>query len=255
MKQFHKKWCLSSFRTLLISSIASIMSFSSAVAEENTGWHKQITPYIWATGMDGNITPFPQAPTLSVNQSFSDTIKDLDAAFFLHGFARKERFVFMGDMLYANLSKKGNVYPGISAKGKLKLLSLTFTGGYRVLSTPSVKLDTMAGVRLSRIQASVDIPQIGQQKSSTQSLTDPILALRANFALDPNWSILAYGDIGGFGAGSKMTKQAFLSINYKINNQMHLSTGYRHLHFDVHHKGMHVDTKLSGPFLGLTWQF
>ncbi|NLY63984.1 MAG: hypothetical protein GX070_03390 [Alcaligenaceae bacterium] len=221
----------------------------------DTGWHGQITPYVWATGMGGNITPFSRAPTISIDKSFSKVLKDLDGAFFLNGFARKERFVVNGDLLYASLSRKGEVFPGISASGKLKTAALTLTGGYRAITDPLVTLDVMAGARLWRVRGSVKVPLLGEQKSSEKTFVDPIVALRANFTLDPDWSILTYGDIGGFGAGSEKTRQFLLSINYKISDNMHISTGYRHLDLDYRNKGMLIDTRLTGPFLGLTWQF
>ncbi|GAA4416241.1 hypothetical protein GCM10011450_11770 [Advenella faeciporci] len=237
-----------------ISALACCLVSSVAFAQ-NAGWQGQITPYVWATGVEGNITPFSGAPAISYERSFSDTLKDLDAAFFINGFARKERFVVTGDLLYASLSRKGQVFPGISANGKLRMAALTLNGGYRAIDDSVVTLDVMAGARVWRTRASVSVPVIGEQKSSIQTFVDPVVALRANFSLSPDWSILAYGDIGGLGAGSELTRQFALSANYQVNDNIYVSTGYRYLDLDYKRNGMRLDTNLTGPFLGLTWKF
>ena len=236
-------------------SVLPVSLIPATVMAQDTGWQGQITPYVWAAGMGGNITPFSGAPTLSIDRSFSKILKDLDGAFFLNALARKERFVVTGDLLYASLSRKGSIFPGVSASGKLKMSALTLTGGYRAISDPLVTLDVLAGARLWQVRGSVNVPLLGEHKSSKKTFADPIVALRTKFSLDPRWTIITYGDIGGFGAGSEKTKQFILSINYKIDKNIHISTGYRHLDLDYRHKGMHIDTRLTGPFIGLTWQF
>jgi hypothetical protein len=66
---------------------------ATAADHAGHGWSFQITPYVWASGLGGDITPFTSAPTVSNSKSFSEILKDLDAAFFISGFARRDRFV------------------------------------------------------------------------------------------------------------------------------------------------------------------
>lgn len=253
MSQSYQRRCLPKIQAC-ISALACVL-VPSIVSAQDTGWQGQITPYIWATSVSGDFRPFSGAPALSFDRSFSDTFKDSDGAYFVNAFARKDRFVVMGDLLYAGLSRKGKVFPGISAKGKLRMAALTLSGGYRAIDDSSVTLDVMAGARVWRARGSVSVPMVGVQKSGIHNFVDPIVALRANFNLAPSWSMLAYADIGGFGAGSELTKQFALSINYQVNENIYVSTGYRYLDLDYKHKGMRLDTKLTGPFLGLTWRF
>src|SRR5690606_24106381 len=35
-------------------------------------WVVQVTPYLWASGMQGDISPFPRAPTVEVDVPFSE---------------------------------------------------------------------------------------------------------------------------------------------------------------------------------------
>lgn len=99
------------------------------------------------------------------------------------------------------------------------------------------------------------MPLAGVDRSPELSFVDPIVAARANIGLAPRWSVIAYGDFGGFGAGSKRTSQLLGTINYQASDSLYLSAGYRHLHVDHRSGGTRVDVVMSGPLLGATWRF
>lgn len=82
-------------RTLLAALAAATLAAAPAGAEE---WNVQVTPYVWASGFGGDVTPFSGAPTLFFDKSFSEVMEDVDAAFFLAAYARKDRFVLLGDL-------------------------------------------------------------------------------------------------------------------------------------------------------------
>lgn len=67
-------------RSLLAAAAAT--GWLPASAED---WSGQITPYVWAAGLGGEVTPMAGAPTISFDKGFSDLLKDLDGAFFLSG--------------------------------------------------------------------------------------------------------------------------------------------------------------------------
>ncbi len=69
-----------------------------AAAQDNGAWVWQVTPYVWASGMTDNVRPFAGAPKISFDSSFSEVVKDLDAASFLSGYARRDRIVLLGDL-------------------------------------------------------------------------------------------------------------------------------------------------------------
>ena len=43
-------------------------------------WALQVTPYVWAAGLKGDISPFRRAPTIGIEKSFSDVLEDLNVA-------------------------------------------------------------------------------------------------------------------------------------------------------------------------------
>jgi len=66
-------------RWLPLVLLAGVLIWPAPTLAAN-GWSGQVTPYIWAAGVGGNITPFRGGPTLTVDDSFSEILKDLDGA-------------------------------------------------------------------------------------------------------------------------------------------------------------------------------
>lgn len=233
-------------------AIFPVLAALPAAAQDE--WVGQVTPYIWAIGVNGNFTPFTGAPNLSFSRSFSESREDVDGAFFLSGFARKDRLVMLADVSYSSSSREGHIPPGISAEGELKQRSMTLAAGWRVLQEKSWALDVLAGARHWNIKSSVNAGEVFGA-SVEKTFTDPILAMRSNIQLAPRWSTIAYLDAGGFGVGSEHTVQALLTANYQINDSFFLSAGYRWLDFDYRDDGTKLDWNMQGPILGLSWRF
>ncbi|MFT4150599.1 MAG: outer membrane beta-barrel protein [Paracoccaceae bacterium] len=218
-------------------------------------WNVQVTPYVWASGMGGSVTPFSGAPTLSFDKSFSDVMEDVDGAFFLSGYARRDRLVFLGDLSWSSSSKDGLVPPGLPAEAKLTQRSMTLAAGYRAVQTGDMTLDLLAGARAWRIKADVSVAGGAMSASPTESFVDPIIAARANFALAPRWSAIFYFDVGGFGVGSDSTFQVLATANYQVNDNLFVSAGYRRLDVDYSSGGTHLGVTMAGPLFGVTWKF
>lgn len=138
--------------TRMLAGLAALLAAAPAGAEE---WRAQVTPYVWASGLGGDVTPFTGAPSLSFDKSFSEVLEDLDAAFFLSAYARKDRFVVLGDLSYSASSKSGLIPPGLPAEGELTQRSLTLTAGWRAIDNGGLALDVLGGVRAWKIEAEV----------------------------------------------------------------------------------------------------
>ncbi|MVW72090.1 outer membrane protein [Bordetella sp. 15P40C-2] len=221
---------------------------------DDDAWRFQVTPYVWMTGLDGTVRPFQGAPTAHVDKSFSEILDSLDAAFFLAGTARKDRWVVQGDLTYAATSDSAALPYGLSARAKVRQTSATLLGGYSWEVGHQSNLDVMAGARYWDINAKVKVGNLLSATSDT-SFIDPIVALRWRNDFAPRWSSLVYVDTGGFGAGSDYTWQVMGSINYQVHDHVHLSVGYRHLDVNYRDGGKRLDFSQSGPLVGLTFRF
>lgn len=218
-------------------------------------WSGQITPYVWAAGVGGDITPFTGAPGLSFDKSASEILRDLDGAFFLSGYARRDRLVLMGDLSWSSSSRSGAIPPGLPAEAKLKQRSLTLLAGWRAVTNDDMSLDLLAGLRAWRIEGSVNVAGGMLSASPSKNFVDPIVAVRANFKLAPKWSSIFYADYGGFGSGSDSTSQILATVNYQAGDNLWLSAGYRQLNVDYQSGGTKFDVSMAGPLLGATWRF
>ena len=239
-------------RHLVTGTAFAIVASTAASAQE---WSSQVTPYVWATGLGGDLTPFSGAPTLSFDKGFSELIKDLNGAFFVSAYARRERLVLMGDFSWFNSSKSGNLQGNTPARGKLSQKSLTLLAGWQAVKNDKMTLDVLAGARAWNVKTSVKVAGGALSASRNKKFIDPIVAVRANIALAPQWSAIAYADFGGFGVGSKRTSQFMATVNYEVSDRAWISAGYRQLNVRYEGGGTAIDVKLSGPLLGATWRF
>lgn len=241
---------------MIRSSLPAIaLTIAATLPAAAQDWSGQITPYLWAPGLGGDLTPFSGAPTLSFDSSISEVLKDSDGAFFLSAYARRDRLVLMGDISSSSSSKSGMLPVGLPAEGKLKQRSITLLAGWRAVTNDRMTLDVLAGARAWDVKSSIKVAGGMIHAAPGKDFIDPILALRSNIALSPDWSLILYGDFGAFGGGSENTSQIVATANYRVNDNLHVSAGYRQLSVDYRSGGTRVDVTMAGPLLGVTWRF
>jgi len=228
---------------------------AAPAASQAQDWTGQVTLYGWGAGVAGDFTPFAGAPTLSFNNSFSEVLEDLDAAFFATAFARRGAFVLFGDFTYGASSRDGVVPPGVPASGKVTLTSLTVAAGRRFDAGGGTTVAVMGGLRGWIVDGSVSVPLAGVSLAPEKTFADPIAALRINAPIADRWSLLTYADVGGFGVGSEVTWQAAVTANYRATENLFLSAGYRHLYLDYRDGGTVFEGAMTGPLIGATWRF
>jgi hypothetical protein len=230
------------------AAVVAALAVTPAVAQQHEPWRFQLTPYVWMLGMESQVKPQRNLPTVHVDKSFSDILKNLDGAVFLTGSARQGRFVLLADASWAQITERARrtLVPGVDLSGKLRTrqTQVMLAAGYTVIDQPDVALEVEG--RLLQFERSV---------TTTESWLDPIFGARVRIDLAPNWSIIGYGDFGGFGVGSRFTWQAVGTINYQLSDAFFVSAGYRHSSVDYRRGGKRLKFDMSGPLVGLTWRF
>jgi len=238
-----------------IGALVAAAFFTTAPAASHAqDWTGQVTLYGWGAGVGGDLTPFTGAPTLSFDKSLTEVLKDLDAAFFATGFARRGDFVVFGDFTYSSSSRNG-LTPGGPASGEVTITSLTLAAGQRFEAGSETTVDVMGGLRGWKLDGLVSAPLVGVSLAPEKTFVDPILAHRVNTPISDRWSVLSYADFGGFGVGSDLTWQAAVTANYQATDNLFLSFGYRHLYLDYRDGGTVFKGAMSGPLIGATWRF
>ena len=275
---------------LKLSAFAAVMAFSASAASaadqlgslparvDGADWAFQATGYLWATGLNGNISPFRRAPTLHVEKSFSDVMDDLNFGGFLNIWGRYDRFVLSGDLMYVDTtdSKAAGPLPALQIPGLPALpagaaidanvdtqeFMATLQAGYRIVDADGFSLDALAGARFWHISNEVAVtashPLIGSVSATHKESfgwVDPVIGARAFFSLTDKLSVQGQVDIGGFGAGSDLTWSALATVNYIFTDTLSVSAGYKVLDVDYSDDGYVFDSRLSGPVVGLTYRF
>lgn len=264
-----------------IASVALAAAFVGALAgaahaeEPDTSptarlWSLQVTPYLWASGISGDISPFRGAPTIGIDKSFSDILENLNVGGFVNVWARYDRFVFSADVMYVNTTDShvtgplpgyGPFPPGgnISADVDTSQFTSTLAAGYRLYQSPAFTFDALAGARIwqisNKVTGTYSFAPYTVSHEESFGWVDPIIAVRGFFNATDKVSTMVQADVGGFGAGSDNTWQVLATINYAFRPNMAISAGYKYLHVDYDKDGYVFDTDLSGPVLGFTYRF
>lgn len=228
-------------------------------------WALQVTPYLWASGIRGDLSPFRTGPTIGVSKSFGDVLDNLNFGGFLHIWHRNGRFIISADAMLVDTSEKhaiervpvfGPVH-GLSARGDTRQVSASLQAGYRIVDTAPFTLDLLAGARLWSISNKITVNYGPYAISHRESFdwVDPVIGLRTFYGLTDRLSLQAQGDIGGFGVASRLTWQVLATANYTLSDNLSVSAGYKILKTDYRSGGHIFDATLQGPVMGLTYRF
>jgi opacity protein-like surface antigen len=250
-------------RTLLGGMLALLVSAGMAEAQDSKSsdaWTFQFTPYLWLASLSGTVGASENLPTVSVDASFGDIFSHLDAGFMGIGEARHGRLIVLGDVSYVSLSAgAGSAGPLLgSAEVHAKSFTSTIEGGYRIVNSPSLSVDGLAGLRVFSVSNEIDFSGgllAPMSPESSDSWVDPVIGVRVIAPLGAGFLANAYGDVGGFGISSDLTWQIYGGLGYQINSSITAYAGYRYL--DAHHQdgGFLYDVSQQGPLLGLGIHF
>ena len=254
-------------------------------------------PYLWALGINGTTTA--RGETIGTNLSFIDLLTKVDTPPLEFGArfeGRNGPFSAYGDFFWAQLRASGSdlalrtPFTGASltadATGHLKFTvkSILEAGGAYELARWSTggasytAIDALAGLRYWNISAnvglditgSVNVPllglsQVGQlaiDSSGDLNWVDPLVGVRVRQQLASDDEFQFKGDIGGFGAGSKISWQAAGGYvhNFQFNGlNCQSMIGYRALEVDYSRGGglnqSGLNAVLQGPIAGIGLRF
>ena len=87
-------------RAILASPV--LLATPQAALSENA-WSFKVLPYIWMSGLTGDVASLPGTPPASIDVSFIDVLENLDIAGFIVGEARHGDLFFQGELAYASI--------------------------------------------------------------------------------------------------------------------------------------------------------
>ncbi|WP_442755182.1 outer membrane protein [Methylocystis sp. JAN1] len=229
--------------------------FASVERPEYDGWRWLVTPYFWATNMNGASTL--QGEALGSDMTFVDAITK-SSSFPLAFMGRVETsngpFWAYGDLAWARLRFAGSALSlrspvadlavAANVSGHLRMTLAIGEAGFgyelarwKLLNTPNsfTAIDAYAGLRYANIGLNLSADFAGAANSSLLGVQqiggksilgsgalwwiDPVIGLRMRHSFTPGGTFEMRGDIGGFGAGSKFSWQFFGGYNtdFEVN--------------------------------------
>jgi hypothetical protein len=224
-----------------------------------SNWTFQITPYLWAAGLEGDVRVGPNAPLVNVDASFGDILDHLRFAAMATVEVRYARFGVVADLMYLSLAASATGPFGfLNAQLKDKTLIATVSGAYRAVDAGSWWLDLEAGARVWAMDIDLGFGIVPLGVSRTYSLSkswaDPIIGIRARAYLNQQFFIQGYADVGGFGVSSKSTWQLAGLAGYQHSPTVSFVAGYRYMAVDYNRSGFIWDVSMSGPVFGATFK-
>jgi len=221
-------------------------------------WHFGFAPYFYLTGISGTVGA--RGRQLNLDASFGNVWENLDVGLMGTFEARKNRFVFLNDLIWVKLSQQRNT-PGplfSTAKVGINLFILDPEAGYRVLRSDRGSLDILGGLRIWSVETNVNVTTgllAGFDVSERKTWAAPVIGLRGLIRLSSKFYFTSKFDIGG-GIGADFTTQVFAGVGYRITPHIALVGGYRYLLVDYDNDtGFIFNTRMNGFVFGVKFDF
>jgi len=234
-------------KLIILLGLAASLLPSSLRAEETNTWSFDLSLYGLAAGMSGNVAV--KGISSDVDVGFDKVWENLKFGAMGSGRVGYGRWAVSTEVIYMDL--EGTKGP-LTVEAQQWLIQPALE--YRVCQY----FEAYAGARYNNIELQVNGP-LGRNPAGTHEWWDPVIGGRVSL---PVWKTLSFhldGDIGGFGAGSDLTWQAYPYLSWQISTLASLQAGYRLLYTDYEtgsgFNRFKYDMLTSGPQLGFTLHF
>jgi hypothetical protein len=234
-----------------------------APVEETSGptdspWRFRLAPYAWLTSTSGTIGAGPLSTDAGMDSS--TILSNLQIGVMFVAEVAYERWSFENDLIYARFQSSKNT-PGNNygeLQGTLYELFWTSYLGYRIIQTDQFTADLQAGFRMASMGLELELTpgtRPGISRYWTRTWIDPVIGLRTRTYIT-NWLFVPLrGDIGGFGANSELTWQAFAGLGFQVSRWAAIIAGYRSLGYNYDQANFEYNVNTHGPLLGFEVSF
>lgn len=247
MNRIRKEW--------LVAGIALVLGAGMARAELGGGWSIAVTPYIWLTEMQGDVSCGRVSAPVDIGFDDSvDMLSDLRGALMLHGEASHGNFGGLADIYALHLRSENSSALGDSEVRITEYIG-ELAGAYAVVSGDRFRFEVLGGGRYQSLRTRIMFDDADRDKSRQKGFVDPFVGGRITMEATKSLIFALRGDAGGFGLGSDLTWNLLGSANWAFNEDWSASLGYRYLDVDYDKDGLKYHVRTDGPELGVTYTF
>lgn len=234
-----------------VSALLLTTGISTAHAAGQNGWDFELTPYIWATGIEADVEAADRKA--EVDASASDLAENLDMTGSVLATAHYNSWAFRAQVDYFELSSDLR-----NSNGTIETTNTmsTFGFGYQFRGfVDNQTIDVLIGVRNLVLDNELKINNVGTF-SSDRDVTDPIIMIQPDFQLSEKWR---FNPMFSYGAGgdSEYTYELQPQFQYQAWEQASIRFGYRKVHYKIEsdNGGKAFDGDFAGPFIGFGFTF
>ena len=228
--------------------VASGAGTPAAAQAPSDKWDVTVAPYFMGAAMSG--TTAVQGREVDVDVSASDILSNLQFGAMGLVVARKGNWGLGGDAIWMALGST------------VRNTNVDFNQGafaFYGLRRLSPAADVTLGLRVNTLQGNLEFKTLREEVSQDKTWVDPIAGIILRTPAGRRLQLQAYGEIGGFGAGSDFTWQVFPTLGINFNDRFSLQLGYRWLDIDYStgegREQFGYDMLTQGPVGGLAFRF
>lgn len=232
---------------LKVALAAALLPLASRAADAGNPWRFDASLNLFMAGMSGDVTA--KGVPAHVDASFKNILERLEASAAGRFTLGHERWFLSTEFSYLKL---GAEVP--AAKFDMDQWLVEPALGYEVCRS----FQAFAGARYNYISGDLTFSgPAGRVATGTQEWWDPIVGANLSLPLiKDRLTFDGHFDVGGFGAGSDVTWQAYPYLNWRFSRRGSVQLGYRWLGTD-YETGSGVnkfryDVVVQGPQIGLT---
>ena len=242
-----------------IAALLAIGGTAPLAQAQDREWKFEITPYLWAAGIDADVTVGSQtaagAQTVKVDKSFSDILDAVDIAGDLLVVAQYGHAVFWGQADYLSLTSDN--LDDAPSRGSLDTEAVMATAGIGYQFDgwkEGQSFDVLIGARHLTLKNTLKLDALGTFKSD-KDFTDPVIILRPSLRLSKRWRFnptLSYGT----GGDSEKTYELQPQFQFQMSEHWAMRFGYRRLYYDIKaESGNRFDGAFQGLIIGIGGTF
>ncbi|MFD1199428.1 hypothetical protein ACFQ3K_14055 [Brucella gallinifaecis] len=265
-------------RKITLASVIMLMSATYANAadiiapspnqtefQDQQRWRVIFSPYVWGASLNGNAGLFGLSTKVDV--PFKEIFSNLDMSAMGNIEITNGKFGIYFDGQYTKTSQEEDV---LHERLDLDIISTTLAGGvfYRAYEQELEGLtyfgkqrvfaiEPTVGIRWTQLKAQLNVGPFSETRKT--QWTDPFVGTRILYDISDRWNLSAEADIGGFGAGTKLSAngQAYLGYRTKTFDLPTIwRVGYRVLYQDFNdnegREKFKYDVTQHGPVIGVS---
>ena len=246
--------------TVALASL-SLFAFSPTYADDSGKIVWSITPYIWATDTQLDLTA-DGTPAGGLDISFSDLMDTTDASFQIFaeaGLAEGNWSAFV-DMTYLDTSDDwtSNIQgQDVDIASDSEQWFIDAAVAYWPMGQEG-GVNVFGGIRYTDLDDTYDFTIDGTPVGvfdNDRKFTDALIGARYNFEFVQNWMLLTRGDYSFGDSDGTFLLEAAVRYAVGSTRQHGIVVGYRYKEADFEKGGVEEDYKYKGPIAGFNFIF